>query len=125
MSKTKYVALHRVVLSDKDGNPDVKERTSEPFTLTEAQAAELTALSAVRKARKGDFNGADPALFDHDGDGDAGGSLPDLKAHHRGGGKWDVVDSKDAVVSGDELFDSKADAEAWIAKRPNGKSDVT
>lgn len=125
MSKTiKCLALNRIVLSDAAGGEIVKTPKDAPFPLSQIQFDELSERGAVRKARKGDFNGADPATFDHDGDGDPGGSSPQMKPHHRGGGKWDVVNSADDVVSGDEMFDSKDDAQAWIDLRPNGAEDL-
>jgi hypothetical protein len=46
--------------------------------MTEQTAAQarMAAVRAARKPRTAPFNGADPAAFDHDGNGEAGGSLP-------------------------------------------------
>lgn len=83
--------------------------------VTEAVFAELQRTSAARKAEPDERT----SPLDHDGDGSPGGSVS-LKPKHVGSGKWRVVDQHDQVVSGDELFDSRDDAQEWIDNRETG-----
>lgn len=87
---------------------------------------ELAARGAVREPNERELaryeltRTRDP--LDHDNDGRKGGSVPPLDApalvaKHKGSGKWAVVNREDEVVSGEDLFDSKDAAEAWITEQ--------
>lgn len=80
---------------------------------------DLKSRGAVRAPHKA----RDP--LDHDNDGRRGGSAPPLDptalvAKHKGAGRWMVVDADENVVSGDDLFESKDAADAWITMQAGG-----
>lgn len=93
--------------------PEVKRKGDEPFMISRADFDELgpDGLNAVRRPKKDERH-----PLDHDADGELGGAAV-LTPRHKGGGKWHVLDSQDTVASGDELFDSKDEAQAWIDGR--------
>lgn len=114
------IALHTVNYVDADGNQAVALPTDKgPFRLTKEAFDELAELGAVRKATKADREDAD-----EDDDGESPPPPPTgLEARHKGGGKFQVT-RNDEVLSGDELFDGKAAAEAWIAASSETGGDL-
>ena len=107
------VANRAVVVKIKDGEREMKRKGDKPFMIARTDFDTLgpDGLNAVRRPTKEERH-----PLDHDGDGEPGGAAV-LTPRHKGGGKWHVVDSQDTVASGDELFDSKDDAQAWIDGR--------
>lgn len=111
--------IARTVLDVVDENGvAVKVPKGAKARITRQAYKDLIQMKAVRRPSKEDSN-----PLDLDGDGKAGGSVK-LSPKHKGGGKWVAVDANDEVVSGNELFDSKDDAQSWIDRRPGGATDL-
>lgn len=109
-------AVH-VTVKGAEG-PEMKRKGDEPFMISRADFDELgpDGLQSVRRPKKDEHH-----PLDHDDDGTLDGALV-LTPKHKGGGKWHVVDSQDTPVSGDELFDDKDQAQAWIDGRMGEKA---
>lgn len=105
------VAVDVVEVAPK-GSDDkrVFKKGDKPFMISAQDFAELgpDGLRAVRRPTKAERN-----PLDHDNNGTIGGAVA-LTPKHKGGGKWVVVDASDSLVTGDELFDDKDAAQAWI-----------
>lgn len=113
------VATNTVHVTVKGADsPELKRKEDEPFMISRADYDELgpDGLQSVRRPKKDERH-----PLDHDADGTLGGAVT-LTPKHKGGGKWHVVDSQDTVASGDELFDDKDSAQAWIDGRMGEKA---
>ena len=108
------VALHVVHYTDEDDKTAIRGPGDSPFRISIAQFSGLEELGAVRRATR--LDKINP--LDHDLDGRAGGAMPPvapvLTPKHKGGGKWIVIDADGENAAGDDLFEDKEAAQAWI-----------
>lgn len=134
MAKKKYVALHTVYYAGDKGeqkiavarNPARGELGLFDAEFTAKQEAELLALGSIRLATKADAEDADEILaadnaspLDHDGDGEAGGSVDELDqmtvAELKAVAEKEEVDLTDVTKKADIIAAIRAGRENLLA----------
>lgn len=119
MSDRKAYAIH--TLQYKDGDNFIERPAGWVGHLPAKVFEDFEANKAVRKATKEDEGRATDRGLTEDSGETKPAAAPEqtpLVANHIGGGKWNVKRG-DAIVSGDEKFDTKAAAETWATENAN------
>lgn len=125
--------LHSVLAFDRQTKAFVETVPGSLVEMTDEVFAEASGRGSVREASENEQilfahgkpkAAAKPKSAPTPAPAASSGDALVLKAKHKGGGRFVVVDADDVVVSGDELFDDKAAAEDWIAKRSAPAGDL-